>query len=230
MTNTFVTLANVKSAREALASDGCLVVEDVYSRDACGEIIEWMDSDAAGEGGERNYGDSELRIWDSHRKHPLPARFHDESNVFMSCVLNTDMEAYTLLAIRNRAIQRDATQHQLGRWHIDSFRRQYKTFLFLVDVDDARGPFEFIPRTQNPRFKRTMAMKGSYFRPSDLFTGKRAYAQIADDHVERLAADGYAPRAAVCRAGTVMIVDTSAIHRARPCFEGTRYALTTYYR
>jgi hypothetical protein len=193
-------------------------------------MIEWMDSDVAAEGGERNYGDSELRIWDSQRKNPLLDRFHDESNVFMSCVLNSDMEAYTLLAIRNRAIPRDASQHQLGRWHIDSFRPQFKTFLFLVDVEDSTGPFEFIPRTHAPGFKRKMAMTGSYFRPSDFFTGKRAYAQIPDARVERLATDGYAPRAAVCRAGTVMIADTSAIHRARPCFEGTRYALTTYYR
>ena len=33
-----------------------------------------------------------------------------------------------------------------------------------------------------------------------------------------------------CGPGTAVVVDTSAIHRARPCIEGTRYALTAYFR
>jgi hypothetical protein len=230
MDSTFVTLPNIKSARQALAADGCLLIPGVYSPATCRQIIEWMDSDAAGEGGERNYGDTELRIWDSQRKHPLLARFQDESNVFMSCLLKSDMESWTVLAIRNRALPRGGGELERGRWHIDSFRSQYKTFLFLVDVDEATGPFEFIPRSHAGAFKRGMALKGRYFRPSDFFTGKRAYARIPDDVVERLQGNGYPSRAAVCRAGTVMIVDTSAIHRARPCYEGTRYALTTYFR
>jgi hypothetical protein len=33
----------------------------------------------------------------------------------------------------------------------------------------------------------------------------------------------------LCDEGSVVIVNTSAIHRARPCFEAGRYALTSYY-
>jgi hypothetical protein len=228
--NTFVTLDHVRNARSALAAQGHLLIEDAYSGQACDEIIEWMDSDAAGVGAERNYGDSELRIWDSQKKNKALAQFFDESNVFMSCLLNADIEAYTLLAIRNRAIARTQTQHQLGRWHIDSFRTQYKIFLFLVDVDESTGPFELVPGTHAASFKRRMAATGAYFRPSDFFTGKRAYAQLPDARVERLLDAGYRPHANVCKAGTVVIADTSAIHRARPCFEGARYALTTYFK
>ena len=44
-----------------------------------------------------------------------------------------------------------------------------------------------------------------------------------------MSAKGYRPVSVICKAGTMMVADTSAIHRARPCLEGSRYALTTYY-
>lgn len=225
----FVTLKNVQKARSALQENGCLLIEGAYSRRTCDGIISWMDSNERDETAERNYGGTELRIWDSQKRYDLLAEFCGQCDLFISCLLNADTEAYTLLAIRNRPIDSSDITVQIGRWHIDSFRRQYKIFLFLSDVRESTGPFEFISGTHSPAFKARMAMRGIYFGPKDLFSGDRRYSSLDDAWVNRIATDGYSPVPVLCSAGTVMVVDTSAIHRARPCFEGARYALTAYY-
>jgi hypothetical protein len=78
-------------------------------------------------------------------------------------------------------------------------------------------------------FKLCAAIGGKYFGPTGLFTNARSYQSLADDWVDGLKARGYSPIRVVCPAGTAMIVDTSAIHRASPCFGDTRYALTAYF-
>ena len=75
-----------------------------------------------------------------------------------------------------------------------------------------------------------MALKGNYFKPRDIFGGTRTYAKLPDPLIDQLATRGYRSQPVLVSAGTVMIVDTSAIHRARPCRAGSRYALTAYYR
>jgi hypothetical protein len=228
--NGFTTLQHVREARSALAKNGHLLIEGAYNRATCNDIIRWIDSYSLRDGVEQNYAGTELRIWDSQKRHDLLRAFWEESNLFMSCLLNADTEAYTLLAIRNRALDPLDTKSQHGRWHIDSLRRQYKIFLFLGDVDESSGPFEFVPGSHAAAFKTSMAIKGIYLRPSDVFSGRRRYSSLDDEWVRKIARKDRAPLPVLCPAGTVMVADTSAIHRARPCSQGARYALTAYYR
>lgn len=227
--DTFLNLEYVKQARTALGSTGGLLIEGAYTRDTCEELVRWMDASATGPAVEANYSGSEHRIWDAHNRHPLLRSFWAQCNFFLSCLCRQDIEAFTLLAIRNRTIDKKDEALQVGRWHIDSFRRQYKIFLFLSDVTEASGPFEFIPGTQKMRFKLSMAAQGMYFRAGDMVSGTRGYSKLKEPLIEKVLMEKPG-LPAICNAGTIMVVDTSAIHRARPCFEGTRYALTAYYR
>ncbi len=104
-------------------------------------------------------------------------------------------------------------------------------FLFLSDTTEASGPFEFLPRTQQTAFKMKMLLRGTYIRPGDIVgKGTRTYSSLDDAWVSGLAQQGYTPMPVLCPSGTIMVVDSSAIHRARPCRDGSRYALTAYYR
>ncbi len=101
--------------------------------------------------------------------------------------------------------------------------------IFGISPDGGSGAFEFLPRSHRERFKYMQLLKGNYVTPADLFHKRRAYQKLDEDLVRDLAERGYRAKPVICRAGTVMVVDTSAIHRARPCLKGSRYALTTYY-
>jgi hypothetical protein len=226
----FVRFEHVRQARAALRESGALLIPDAYDPGRCAEIAAWIDHCAERTDTEKNYAGTEVRIWNSERKHPLLAEFWSECNVFMSALERRDSEAFSVLAIRNRALAANDRPSQMGRWHIDSFRRQLKIFLFLVDVTEDSGPFEYIPGTQAAGFKSRQLLTGVYLRPGDAFTSRRRYARLDDGWVERIAGRGYRPQPVLCSSGTVMVVDTSAVHRARPCSVGTRYALTAYYR
>ena len=226
----FLSLMNIKNARRALKEEGYLLIENGYSLDLCQSIIQFIDDYKDNDKSETNYAGTELRIWDAHKLDCLLYNFYEECNLFMSCLLGADTEAFTLLAIRNKALDLTDEESTQSRWHLDSLRKQLKIFLFLSDTTELSGPFEFIPKTYTTWFKAQMLCKGSYLRVSDIWSGKRAYAQLDDTVVNELSAKGYNPMPVICQAGAIMVIDTSAIHRARPCHHGTRYALTTYYR
>ena len=232
MTGNLLRLENVRGARRALRTDGYYAIGDAYPVSLCREVIDIIDSHVPDQRTEVNYAGTELRIWDAQKHHALLQDFYDQCNVFTAALTGMDVEADTLLAIRNRTLEASDQKSRLGRWHIDSFRRQLKVFLFLTDTTEQSGPFEFVPRTHAAGFKAQMLARGVYFRPSDLLSrkGGRAYQRIDESVVEGLSKSGFASIPFLCKAGTVLVIDSSSIHRARPCTAGVRYALTTYCR
>ena len=227
--DSFLSLANIQNARKALKEDGHFIIGEAYSPDLCKSMIEFIDDYKPDEKTEINYLGTEMRIWDAQRKDRLMAKFYQECNIFISCLLQCDKEAYTLLAIRNKARDTSKALYTQGRWHVDSFGKMLKIFLFLNETTESSGPFEFIPNTHTKSFKLRMLLNGSYFQPSDFFSGKRAYQKLDDAWVNGLTAKGYRPFPVICKAGTILVIDATSIHRARPCREGSRYAITTYY-
>jgi len=181
---------------------------------------------------EKNFNDSEIRIWDAQEKSTLFKQFYDDSTKWIDAITSKSTKAKTLLAIRNKSINPELKNLTSGRWHLDSLRAQLKVFLFLSDTTEKSGPFEFLPRSHNPLFK--IRNIGKYVRVSDLVgmikkRGDRSYSKLDDTWVEGLSHKGFNAKPVICKAGTIMFVNTTAIHRARPCLEGSRYALTTYF-
>jgi len=108
-----------------------------------------------------------------------------------------------------------------GGWHRDSFARQFKAIIYLDDVDESRGPFEYLTETTS---------LGSMVR--DIWRGGLAYGQtrLPETQVEPLIAGRPgALRTVTGRAGTLVLADTRGIHRGMPIATGARHALTNYY-
>lgn len=226
---TFLTLSNIMSAREAIKATGFFAIENIYGKEYCDEIIDVIDTIGPDEKTEINFAGSELRIWDAQKRHPLLSKFNEDCNIFMSCMTGTDSEAFTLLAIRNKPLESADEASKKGRWHLDSFKQQLKIFLFLTDTTELSGPLELIPQTRSKTFRIRMLINGSLIKVAGLLNRQREYEKLNDEWVNLVVSKEYPPQPIICKAGTVLIVDTSAIHRARPCIEGTRYALTSYY-
>lgn len=106
-------------------------------------------------------------------------------------------------------------------WHRDAFFSQYKAMVYLTDVSERNGPFELLP--------------GSHSLSSIVLGIKRgvlAYMQnrISDEEVERLEKVlGTARKTFTASAGTLIIFNSSTVHRGRPIEQGERLALTNYY-
>lgn len=106
-------------------------------------------------------------------------------------------------------------------WHRDSFFCQFKLILYLNDVDVDGGPFQYIRHSHKLPFII-----------EDTITGKLGYmnTRATDSQLNRIITKNSdrlvtftAPR------GTLIIADTSGLHRGMPIRKGCRYALTNYY-
>jgi hypothetical protein len=106
-------------------------------------------------------------------------------------------------------------------WHRDAFLRQFKAILYLSDVGPKNGPFQFVKDSYQP---------GQVLR--DIWKGGLRYMQyrLSELEVDRII-EGSPERLSTytAKAGTLILVDTSSIHRGMPIQTGTRYALTNYY-
>lgn len=103
-------------------------------------------------------------------------------------------------------------------WHRDSFIYRLKGILYLSDVSLENGPFEYLLGSHKI---------GSVLRTCAQL--KSSTTRYTDDQVEHLKAKGLQSKKFVAKAGTLIIADTSGIHRGAPMSQGERYALTHYY-
>lgn len=223
------TLVDRKDVLKKLKRDGYFYIEGAYDANFCARAINFIDNYHDQEDVNFHYGNSEIRIWHAQDKNPEFKSFVKESNLFFLKLFEKSINILTLLAIRNKKIESENSSFLKGRWHIDSFTSQVKLFLFLTDTSERAGPFEFIPRTHTLRFK-IRHFFAYFFKLNFPFTFKlRKYQSLKDSWVDKLISRKYPSKPFICKAGTVLVVDTTAIHRARPCLEGNRYAIVSYY-
>ena len=229
---------DIAVARKELKENGVYIVKDLVSSQLCNQFISSIGSlELSLSRVERNYNDSEARIWNPQNGAELSRKsiFKDfciYAEKINSAVSGRSQNIKNLLAIWNKEISADDRSVHLGRWHVDSVKKQFKVFLFLNDVDECNGAFEYLPNsfTLWTKFKMTIAYK--YFHIKDFLPGKkknRAYQSIDDTYVDLISPKLGGAKKVLCKAGTIMLVDTTMIHRASPCLSGERYALTAYF-
>jgi hypothetical protein len=106
-------------------------------------------------------------------------------------------------------------------WHRDSFVVQFKALLYLSDVQLGTGPFQLIADSE----KLSWLVR-------DMLRARLGLAQnrVQEAQIERLLQRRpQRQKTFVAPAGTLLLVNTSAIHRGQPLEHGTRYALTNYF-
>jgi len=107
-------------------------------------------------------------------------------------------------------------------WHRDAFHFQYKAMLYLTDVGPESGPFQLLDAShRGARVFSDMIEVGLQRAPKTRLTEQQAEA-LVEAEPQRL-------KTFTAPAGTMILFDSSAIHRGSPIASGTRYALTNYY-
>lgn len=108
-----------------------------------------------------------------------------------------------------------------GGWHRDNPNRQFKSILYLNDVNEKNGAYQIIRRSH----KLLQFIK-------DMKAGNLDYGQIRinDEQLANIIRDN-PDRLVTCtgEAGTLIVKDCCCIHRGGPLQEGERYALTNYF-
>jgi hypothetical protein len=109
-----------------------------------------------------------------------------------------------------------------GGWHRDSKFRQIKAIVYLSDVNQQNGPFQLIKDSQ----KKFQHLRDNYLAGLSYnevrWSGALIERVLKNTEPSRL-------KSFNGKAGTLILVDTSTIHRGAPILEGSRYAMTNYY-
>ena len=77
----------IAKAKLAMKKDSYFLISDAYSKEFCDEIKAYIDEVSSGIGVEINYSGTETRIWSAQKRFSGIKRFFDESNKFVSSVI-----------------------------------------------------------------------------------------------------------------------------------------------
>ena len=104
-------------------------------------------------------------------------------------------------------------------WHKDAYRRQFKSLLYLNNVNDDNGAFELVKKSNSLLSIFNVSTKLNKSIDNTRFSDDEIYRTINQNRLKRIYGE----------AGTLILFDPSLIHRGSPLKNFTRYALTNYY-
>jgi ectoine hydroxylase-related dioxygenase (phytanoyl-CoA dioxygenase family) len=205
--------------QNTLKKNGYVVIKNFLSRSNCKKIINdidtyfsknntyWVDKEK-----------SDKRIFGSENISKLILDFHKNKKLKAIGSNYVGVALENAFTMANRVKYHKKNKGSGGGWHKDSFTIQYKTILYLNDVNINNGPFELIMNSQ----RNTNLFKN--INNFNLFQTRFSNKEINNFFSEKNKIKSLGGSA-----GTLIIVDSSMIHRGRPLYKGCRYALTNYY-
>jgi phytanoyl-CoA dioxygenase PhyH len=207
-----------------LSADGIAIVENYWPAEKCAAGRAEIDRLIATypEAVRRYSGESDKRMFGVESVSPLLAEFHDDP--FLSGIgeASGGLALYNFVTLGARI---DGTPENNGSgdgWHRDAYGFQFKSILYLSDVDDSNGPFEYLTGSHKQwRAALDTALGNLPGAPNTRY--EPAAIKRMQTHF------GLRSRQYPSQAGTLILAVTSGIHRGKPLLHGTRYALTNYY-
>jgi len=207
-----------------LAHRGVVAIPDFLERSTCTALAAELDRIIV-EYRQRLWMDatgSDHRAYAANRVSNLIAEFGTNPGLLQlgRSYLGSDLDLFFTLA--NRVEYRPGALGSGGGWHRDTAQEhQFKAVVYLSDVAPDNGPFEYVLGSHHV----SALVKST-------LTGRAKYAQHRFSEAEVAAVCrslGRETTAFSARAGTLLLVDSSGIHRGVPIRTGTRHALTNYY-
>lgn len=109
------------------------------------------------------------------------------------------------------------TRNSGAGWHRDNHDMQFKTIMYLSDVTEKNGNFQFLTNSSKKQI--------GFPTPRTKFYNTR----FSDEIVKSLISEKNKVINIVGKEGTIILVDTTYIHRGNIILEGERKAITQYY-
>jgi len=209
---------------ESLHAHGYAVIPGFYDAAQCAFLCQEIDRiiheqpDVV----HRDKLDADLRIFGAERASAAICAFHDAA---FPIAIGEHYSSRQLTSFSTLAGFLSARPGNLGSgqgWHRDAFHFQYKALVYLTDVGPDNGPFQLLDASH--RGKRV------FFDTIEGGLQRAPHSRLTDAQAEALvAAEPQRLKTFIAPAGTMILFDSSTIHRGSPIVSGTRYALTNYY-
>lgn len=208
---------------DELSVQGFAVLPGYMSEHDCRSLRDVLDDAVSQEEQDVQWDSTatDARIIGAQRLDHRIYRFYEDSNISGVSNMFYGEPASNLFVLGGRLKFNGTNMGSGNGWHRDSFSPQLKAMLYLSDVEGSNGPFQFVPGSH--KFSH-MWRFNRFLRQTEL--SKR----YTDDQVNEFCSN-HGERTWVeftGLAGTLIVFDSSGLHRGAPIREGERYALTSY--
>lgn len=217
-------LSNENEILKKIKYEGYAQIDNFISRSECEELIGYVDEiiikekefvSVESDGNDlRIYGVDRLtKVFDIKKQLDLVSSIH---KLFY---FPKKKDSFTLLG---KISFKEGNKGSGTGWHRDSpFSHQFKTILYLSDVTNNNGPFQYLPKSH--KFNNLLKISDRLQKPlnEDRFTDAEIDTLIKQGAIDE-------PITFCANQGTLILVDTRGLHRGKPLLSDNRYALTSY--
>ena len=163
---------------------------------------------------------SDTRIFGAENMCPKIKKFC--SNTFIRDIgsLLFGKKITSLMVMANKLVYKKKNLGSGQGWHKDSYAKQFKSILYLSDVDKKNGPLQLIKNTNSIFFDFRLFYKNKKNLQNTRFT---------NSEIKHISTGQKKIKNFYGKMGTLILVDTSLIHRGKPIEDGKRYAITNYF-
>jgi len=208
----------------SLVRNGIVILEDYYTNEEVSKMEEEFNSVFEKHGDVVDILDKEdcskdERIFHAEKFSPyLKQRISDDK------LFETIVTEYTKVNRRNKKVLLNKVEYKEGEvrnsgagWHRDNHDCQFKVIVYLSDVNERNGNFQFLTNSSKHHIGYPTPRTTSY------------NTRFSDEVVEGLIKDNVELINIVGKKGTVLLANTIYIHRGNIIQEGDRKAITQYY-
>jgi hypothetical protein len=221
--------ARQQKALADLHRDGFAVIEDYWTAERAIAMRDQLEALLA-EGKDKDFDEGAwMRFWDGRGYDQGVRRIYHVDKVVPALKEARDdrwildiASAYYGIPFYSGAL---VFQHNLQSnkntrtYHVDAFIKEFKSFIYLDDVDLGNGPFAYVPGTQRKhllRLKKQLIGNGEGESPTTVFPEDMTKAELARE------------RAVTGKAGTLILADVRGLHRGTPQKDRSRSVLVNY--
>ncbi len=208
----------------SIKSRGFVVIENFYTDEKCWKIKNEIDT-LLQKYDHRLWRDdkgADKRLFGANNKSTLIDEFFKDD--FINQIRKTYYQRNGTkgFAMASKIDAIAANKGSGGGWHRDSiYATQLKAIIYICDVEHYNGPFQYVSGTHTSSSKLAAIRNVGLGAQQNRLTPELVTRVIDSGHFEL--------HTLTAKKGTLIIADTSGIHRGQPLSEGSRYALTNYW-
>ena len=209
-----------KNFAKELKKKGYCIIEDFYTKQECLELTKIIDEKLLDNSIniQEDEAKSDQRIFFSEKLSEKINRYFKNDLIKKIGQFYSKFHIETGFTLANKVTYKPKNLGSGGGWHKDAYYPQFKSILYLSDVNVENGPFQLLEKSNKLTKSIIISLKLNKGYPDTRFS-EEELAILSDD--KKLTVTG--------KAGTLILFDGSLIHRGKPIKEGIRYALTNYY-
>lgn len=208
-----------------LKSNGVVIVRDFYSVGQCEELINELEK-ILSKANEYNIIkdnlESDKRVFAADLVSSKIAEFLNNEFINKELLNYSGRSISSKFTMANKVDFIPGNLGSGGGWHRDSpHQRQVKSILYLSNVQEINGAFEYLIGTHKPSDALVKRIFSNLAFNQSRFNDKVVDEIIKVNPSKHVVLTG--------KPGTLVLVDTRGIHRGSPIKSGVRYALTNYF-